>query len=79
MEPEAGEQDEDTTPVGSLKVNVHVSDLEFAFKPKLSIMLEGQNTLGGWLSTTLTLKLHEATFPALSLAVQEITVVPTAK
>jgi len=79
MEPDAGEHEDVDTPTGSLNVNDHVSDRVLAFNPRLSTMFEGQNTLGGWLSTTFTLKLHDATFPALSFAVHEITVVPTAK
>ena len=43
------------------------------------VMLAGQVAVGGWLSFTVTVKLHVAVWPEVSVAVQSTVVVPLAK
>ncbi len=45
----------------------------------MALRLAGQVSSGGWLSVMVTLKVHAAVLPLLSVAVQVTGVMPTAK
>ena len=47
--------------------------------PATADIAAGQVIVGGWLSTTVTVKEHVAVFPAASVAVAVTVVVPEAK
>jgi len=77
--PDGGEHDVDTTPTLSYVLYVHTSGPELLSWPSASIMLLGQNSSGAVTSSTVTVKLHDATLFEGSVAVQPKVVMPSAK